>query len=176
MLNYGYGSYDEVNILSSLFAMLKAFLFGVFIIGILLMISMYKIYRKAGRNGWEAFLPVYNIIVLLQIVELPLWYIVLFFIPIVNIYAVFKVFIELAHKFGKTTIFGIASVFFSVICMPILAFGSSQYEDTPEISTFYENTFSKDDSISSSDVKFCPSCGNKMNSMADTCFMCGKKF
>ncbi len=34
----------------------------------------------------------------------------------------FKLYIELAHKFGKSTSFGIATVFASVICLPMLAF------------------------------------------------------
>ena len=54
-----------------------------------------------------------------------LWYIVLFFIPIANIYAVFKIYIELAHKFGKSTGFGVATVFFSIVCLPILAFSKT---------------------------------------------------
>jgi len=54
-----------------------------------------------------------------------LWYIVLFFIPFANIYAVFKIYIELAHKFWKSTGFGVATVFFSIVCLPILAFSKT---------------------------------------------------
>ena len=86
---------------------------------------MWKIYKKAGKPGWAAIVPVYNIIVLLEIAELPLWYIALFLVPFANIYAMFKIYIELAHKFGKSTGFGVASVFFSVICFPILAFNKN---------------------------------------------------
>lgn len=89
-----------------------------------MLVSLWKIYTKAGKPGWASIVPIYNIIVLLEIVELPMWYIVLFFIPFANIYAAFKIYIELAHKFGKSTGFGVLTVFFSIICLPILAFSS----------------------------------------------------
>lgn len=81
--------------------------------------------QKAGKPGWASIVPIYNMIVLLEITELPLWYIVLFFIPFANIYALFKIYIELAHKFGKSTGFGVATVFFSIVCLPILAFSKT---------------------------------------------------
>lgn len=92
---------------------------------ILTIVSLWKIFKKAGKPGWASIVPIYNMIVLLEITGLPLWYIVLFFIPFANIYVIFKMYIELAHKFGKSTGFGVATVFFSVICLPILAFSNS---------------------------------------------------
>lgn len=92
------------------------------LIGIIGIVSQWIIYKKAGKGGWESIIPIYNQIVLLQIVGLPIWYIVLLFVPIANIYAMFKMYIELAHKFGKSTGFGVATVFFNFICLPILAF------------------------------------------------------
>ena len=97
------------------------YILGV-IVGILVIVSLWIIFKKAGKPGWAAIVPVYNFVVLLQICDLPLWYIILYFIPFVNIYAIFKVYIELAHKFGKSTGFGVLMVFFSGICLPILAF------------------------------------------------------
>ncbi len=91
-------------------------------VGILVIVSLWIIFKKAGRPGWASIVPIYNIIVLIQIVGLPLWYLVLLIIPFANIYAIFKIYIELAHKFGKSTGFGVLSVFFSEICLPILAF------------------------------------------------------
>ena len=95
------------------------------IIGLVSIISLWIIYKKAGKPGWASIVPIYNIIVLLEIAGLPLWYLVLYFIPFANIYVIFKVYIELAHKFGKSTGFGVATVFFSIICIPILAFDKS---------------------------------------------------
>lgn len=98
------------------------------IISLFLIISMWKLFSKSGRPGWAAIIPIYNIIVLLDIAGLEWYYLILMIIPIVNIYAMFKIYIELAHSFGKSTGFGVAMVFFSIICIPIIAFGSAEYE------------------------------------------------
>ena len=91
-------------------------------VGILVIVSLWMIFKKAGKPGWASIVPIYNIIVLIQVAGLPLWYLVLLIIPFANIYAIFKIYIELAHKFGKSTGFGVLTVFFSEICLPILAF------------------------------------------------------
>lgn len=128
--NYGYGydysTYEEVSGIASIIGgMFTIILIISLAIGIITLVSQWKIYKKAGKKGWECLIPIYNIIVLLQIVGLPVWYIALFFVPIANIYAMFKIYIELAHKFGKSTGFGVATVFFNIICLPILAFGKN---------------------------------------------------
>lgn len=95
----------------------------------IVLISRWQIYIKAGKKGWSNLIPIYSDIVLLQIVKLPLWYILLSIIPIVNIYYIFKVHIELARKFGKSKVFGILTVFFSFICLPIIAFNKKNKYD-----------------------------------------------
>lgn len=127
MDNYDYDLYDygAVSMQPQSGAPLVILMIILLLLSILLIVSMWKIYKKAGKPGWAAIVPVYNIIVLLEIAELPLWYIALFLVPFANIYAMFKIYIELAHKFGKSTGFGVASVFFSVICFPILAFNKN---------------------------------------------------
>ena len=102
------------------------------IASVLMIISMWKIFKKAGKNGWEAIVPVYNIIVLLEISEIPVWQIVFYIIPFANIYIMFKQYIELSKKFGKSTGFGVLTAFFPIICLPILAFGDSKYEKNQE--------------------------------------------
>lgn len=99
---------------------------------VLIIISMWKIFKKAGKNGWEAIVPIYNVIVLLEVSEIPLWQIVFYFIPFANIYITFKQYIELSKKFGKSTGFGVLTVFFPIICLPILAFGNAKYEKNQE--------------------------------------------
>lgn len=131
MDNYDYGydydlyDYGAVSMQPQSGAPLVILMIISLLLSILLIVSMWKIYKKAGKPGWAAIVPVYNIIVLLEIAELPLWYIALFLVPFANIYAMFKIYIELAHKFGKSTGFGVASVFFSVVCFPILAFNKN---------------------------------------------------
>ena len=137
-------------------------------ISIFSLVCLWKVYKKAGKNGWEAIIPIYNIIVLLEIVELPVWYIVLFFIPFANIYALFKIYIELAHKFNKSTGFGIGLVFFSPIFLAILAFGKD---------CVYAKSSAPQATVAASAESgvFCPSCGNKVDASTEFCPNCGTK-
>lgn len=95
---------------------------------ILMIASMWKIFTKAGKPGWAAIVPIYNIIVLLEIVDKPIWWIVLFFIPIVSLIASLLIFIALAAKFGKGTGFAIGMVLLAPVFFPMLAFGDAQYQ------------------------------------------------
>jgi len=97
------------------------------VITILVIASMWKVYTKAGQPGWAAIIPIYNIVVLLQIVRKPLWWIVMFFIPLVNLIFLILVYVELAKAFGKGGGFAVGLLFLSIIFFPILGFGSSQY-------------------------------------------------
>lgn len=99
-------------------------------VGLVMLISMWKVFKKAGKPGWASIIPIYNIYTMIQIAKLPTYYLLLFIIPIANIYAMFKIYIELAHKFNKSTGFGVGLIFLSVIFFPMLAFGDATYEDS----------------------------------------------
>lgn len=116
-----YDYYTTTNYSSSYTMPTSSIVIGS-IVGILAIVSLWIIFKKAGKPGWASIVPIYDIIVFIQVAGLPLWYLVLLIIPFANIYAIFKIYIELAHKFGKSTGFGVLSVFFSGICLPILAF------------------------------------------------------
>lgn len=98
---------------------------------VLAVISMWKIFTKAGEPGWAAIVPIYNFIVLLKIAGKPAWWIVLMLIPFVNIVIAIMVCISLAHNFGKSTGFGIGLAFLGVIFGPMLAFGDARYQPQP---------------------------------------------
>ena len=89
--------------------------------------AQWKIYAKAGKPGWAAIVPIYNIIVLLDIVKKPVWWIVLLLIPIVNIVILIILYIQLAKVFGKGTGFALGLVFLAPIFIMILGFGDAQY-------------------------------------------------
>lgn len=82
----------------------------------------WRVYEKAGRKGWESIIPFYNIYVFFTIAGLEWWYILLLFVPFVNIYVAVKLAIEFAHRFNKSTAFGIGLLFLNPIFMSILAF------------------------------------------------------
>lgn len=60
----------------------------------------WKLYVKAGRQAWEAVIPVYNAIVLMDIIKRPKWWVILLFIPIVNLLMFPVIWIETARSFG----------------------------------------------------------------------------
>ncbi len=64
-------------------------------------LGTWKLYIKAGRQAWEAFVPVYNGIVLMKIINRPWWWIILLFLPIVNLIMLAVVWVETARSFGK---------------------------------------------------------------------------
>lgn len=94
---------------------------------LVVIIGVWKAFTKAGRPGWAILIPVYNKIVMLQIAGRPIWWIILFFIPVVNIVVFIIVAIDIAKSFGKGTIFGIGLAFFPFIFFPVLGYGDSKY-------------------------------------------------
>ena len=101
------------------------------VVGLLVIAGLWKIFAKAGKPGWAAIIPLYNLIVLLQIAGKPLWWIVLLLIPIVNIVIAAMVMIGVANAFGKGTGFALGLLFLSPIFIPILGFSDAQYVGTP---------------------------------------------
>lgn len=165
---YDYNYYYETGSSAATGALVGALaVYYIFILAVYVfeLICMWKVFKKAGRKGWEAIIPIYNIIVMLQIAELPTWYIVLFLIPFANIYAVFKTYIELAHKFNKSSGFGVGLVFLTPIFFAILAFEkNNEYAKSPT-----------QVAQPSEDDKFCSNCGKKLLKNEDFCANCGTK-
>lgn len=88
---------------------------------------LWKIFEKAGKPGWAAIIPIYNVIVLLEIVGRPIWWIVLLFIPIVNVVVGFLLALDLSRSFGHDLAFALGLFFLGFIFYPILAFGGDTY-------------------------------------------------
>lgn len=112
---------------SSLFAGLGVFMLFIFAIATFFIYCSWKLYQKAGKQGWEAIIPIYNIIVLLDIIKRPRWWIVLYLIPFVSLIVAIINCFDLAKAFGKDTGFGFGLLFLSPIFYPILALGNSTY-------------------------------------------------
>jgi signal peptidase I len=66
-------------------------------------LATFKLYVKAGRKSWEALIPIYNAIILMQIIKRPKWWVFLFFIPIINLIMFPVVWVETIRSFGKNT-------------------------------------------------------------------------
>ncbi|MEZ6055242.1 MAG: DUF5684 domain-containing protein [Planctomycetaceae bacterium] len=104
---------------------------GILIVYLLLVIlmvaGMWATFAKAGKPGWASIIPIYNVIVLLEIVGRPIWWFLLLLIPIVGLIIAIVVTIDLAKSFGKGAGFGLLLIFLPFIGYPMLGFGSARY-------------------------------------------------
>ena len=100
-------------------------------IAVLGIIAMWKIFTKAGKPGWASLIPIYNIVVMYQIVGLNPLLIILLFIPFINVIAAIVLSIiqciRLSKAFGKGTGFTFGLIFLSPIFLLILGFGNDKY-------------------------------------------------
>ena len=99
-------------------------------LSVLILIAMWKLYVKAGKPGWAVLIPFYNLWVLFEIVYGDSVKMFLLLIPVANIYFAIKLYIDLAHVFGKSTGYGVGMAFLTIIFVPMLAF-SKTTEYTP---------------------------------------------
>ncbi len=105
-------------------------LFGL-ALTVLMTVSFWKIFTKAGKPGWAILVPIYNLIVLLQICGRPAWWFILVFIPFVGVIFAIIITVDLAKAFGHGAGFAIGLLLAGIIFYPMLAFDSSQYKGAP---------------------------------------------
>ena len=103
------------------------------ILMVVLIAADWRMYTKAGKPGWAAIIPIYNLWVLYKIICNRGTAMFRLLIPLYNIYWMFKSMIALAHAFGKSTGFGIGLVFLSPIFRCILGFGPATYQGPQEL-------------------------------------------
>nr|WP_298793746.1 signal peptidase I [uncultured Allomuricauda sp.] len=73
----------------------------ILIIQVIHFLGTWKLYVKAGRKAWEAAIPIYNGVVLMKIINRPWWWVLLLFIPIINLLMFPVVWVETIRSFGK---------------------------------------------------------------------------
>jgi hypothetical protein len=102
------------------------FFFFFMALAVLIIMSMWKIFTKAGEEGWASIIPVYSSIVFLKVIGKPMWWLALILIPFVNIIGMFVWMISGSHalskSFGKDVGFTLGLIFLPIIFYPILAF------------------------------------------------------
>lgn len=97
-------------------------------VGIFVIICVWKIYTKAGKPGWASIVPIYNILVLLEIVGRPWWFLLLMLVPVVNVVISIMIIFDEAKVFGKGVGFGFGLLLLSPIFNALLAFGDATYK------------------------------------------------
>lgn len=147
-MDYTSLSTTDYGVLGGLLGAAIGLIIFVCIIGlamlILEIIGSWKTFKKAGKPGWAAIVPVYNIFVALEVAKLEWWHLLIiigFGIAYnVNSDAVvalgsigliayeFVIAIRISKAFGKTTGFGVFTAFFPYIGYMILGCGSAKYK------------------------------------------------
>ena len=114
-----------------------ASIFSIFLILIaiacyvLVVIAEWKIFKKAGKDGWKALIPVYSTYTLLQILNMEPMLCFLSLLPFANFMLGIVMDIKLAKSFGKTTGFGVGLILLTPIFLMILGFGDAKYKQLP---------------------------------------------
>ncbi len=147
-----------VPLLAGFFALYVAFLIVVILITVFLfIIPLWKIFTKAGKPGWVAIIPFYNIYVLVQVARLSVYYFILILAPSLFMIAEEKISLivdivlaivfgiailvawcivnyNLAKQFGKGIGYTIGLFFLPFIFYPMLGYGSSVYQQEDSLS------------------------------------------
>ena len=119
---------DDGGLFGVLYGIFSLTFFCVWLLlAIAAIVGMWKIFEKAGEAGWKAIIPIYNIWVLLEIVGRPGWWIILFFIPIVQIIMWILLALDLAKSFDKGVGYTIGIILLPWLFYILLGFSDAQY-------------------------------------------------
>ncbi|MCA1744387.1 MAG: DUF5684 domain-containing protein [Bacteroidales bacterium] len=97
-------------------------------LSLFLLVALWNIFEKAGKPGWTAIIPIYNLLIFLQIIGKPWWWIFLIIIAPLNlIFGIWAINL-LSKSFGKGVWYTVGLIFLPYIFIPVLSFGDAQYK------------------------------------------------
>lgn len=94
---------------------------------VIIIAAMWKVFEKAHQPGWAAIIPIYNLYIMTKIAGKPGWWVLMFFIPLINYIFVIWLYNMISKSFGKDEGFTVGLVLLGIVFWPILGFGSAQY-------------------------------------------------
>ena len=125
---------NDAAVAGGILALLGAFMFVFALVGLVVLVGMWKTFSKAGQPGWAAIIPVYNLVVLFRVAGQSGWLALTFllnFIPVIGGLAWLGIVIwnhvNVSKRFGHGVGFALGLVFLAPIFWLILGFGSSKY-------------------------------------------------
>jgi hypothetical protein len=93
--------------------------------------GFWKIFEKAGKPGWAAIIPFYNLFVLTQISGKEILWFILALIPCVQWVALPMICMDVAKNFGKDPMYGLGLCFLAPIFAPMLGFSDAKFQGPP---------------------------------------------
>jgi len=99
-----------------------------FTLVVLVFAGYWKVFEKAGHSGWKAIIPIYNVVILLRIIEKPWWWILLLIIPPVGlVFGIIMVHL-LSKAFGRGGWYTVGIILLPFIFIPMLGFGDASFQ------------------------------------------------
>jgi hypothetical protein len=89
---------------------------------------VWRVFEKAGLHGAGSLIPIYNLFALHEVAGLPLWFLLMWLLPVINFFPMVLLYYGLAKNFGQGLIFALGLFFFGFVLFPVLAFGDFEYE------------------------------------------------
>ena len=197
--------YDGFEEFFAIFAGVAVFICLIAIaVGVFQIVVTWKVYKKAGKQGWEAIIPFYSTWVLNEIAGLNWWWflisisgviVAILGIPglsqlasLASVLANINMCYNVCKKFNKDGGFFVLLALVPVVGYAILAFDQKcVFDSSVEVSNngFFNSTTnttnnssnskSTESSKSSNESKFCHNCGAKLGKTEKFCSSCGTK-
>lgn len=184
---------DYENIISGIILTLGVFIVFIAIISLTLLIiyliGRYHLFKKAGKNGWEALIPFYNNWIYVEIADLNKWWFILIIAPsicsilslgllsplafLISQFGLFVCNYNISKKMNQNIAITILMTLFPIIVIPILGI-SKKYTFNPNIKVSKNGPFETNNK-DNTNYKYCSNCGNKIQENVSYCPNCGKE-
>ena len=135
---FGNTSYDSYGVdmstaaANAAFSGLMVFLFVMILIAYVIMAFLLsRIFRKAGVEGWKAWVPIYNTWVTYELGGQKGWWALIMLVPVLNVVASVFLYIamyEIGLKFSKEGYFVLWAIFLPIVWYVWLAFDQSTWK------------------------------------------------
>jgi len=114
-------------------SMLNLFIQIVVLFYLITLEAQWKIFKKAGRKGWESLILIYNTVIFIKICQKPGWWFWLLLIPLVGIIFAVMIYHGLSKAFGKTEGFTVGLIFLPFVFFPKLGLSHLKYQKIDQI-------------------------------------------
>ena len=134
MYNSSYADMATFASVATLASLISTYSLIILAFYVLIIVAQWKIFTKAGQEGWKALIPIYNVVVLYKIIGLSPWLLLLYVLSVVpvvgwiiSIALSIVSTVKLAKAFNQSTAFIFGLLFLSPIFQMILGFGKAEY-------------------------------------------------
>lgn len=119
--------YDSSLVGGAFAAFFGFILLFALLISVISIVAMWKLFEKAGKPGWASLIPIYNTLVMIEIVGKPTIWILWLLIPCTSpIFAIWLINL-FVKSYGKDEAYTVGILLLPIVFLPLLAFGNNPY-------------------------------------------------